>query len=171
MARRFTDTEKWDDPWFADLDKEGKLIACYLNDRCSHAGIWKVNFKYLRFHCDTDRSEEEIREIMKGRYYEFDDKWLLPKFLRFQYPKGLQSSKPAIVSVRNELNRYGLSQIITELLPNDYSIIKDNTSEKSGTSQSQGQAPRYVRKSNTAQVREILERDPDNSKYVPRPKS
>ena len=161
MSRRFTDTEKWDDPWYSELDKEGKLLYNYLNDKCSHAGIWKPNFKHMKFYCDSERADNEIIELFSDRVYKFDDKWLLPKFLRYQYPRGLQSNKPAIISVCRELNYYNLSEIINQLLPNDYNIIKDMDKDKIKTK---------TRKPDSGQIKRIMSENYADPKYVARPK-
>lgn len=163
MPRRFTDTEKWDDPWFCELDNEAKLIWFYLIDRCDHAGVWKINFKHLKYHCGTEKAEDEIRKIFDSRFYEFDDKWFFPKFLKYQYPKGLQSNKPAIIGVINALSFYNLSEIIKQLLPNDYIIIKDKDKDKV-------KDKIKIRKPDSQQIKRILETDYEDKKYVSRPK-
>lgn len=162
MPKRYTDTDKWEDPWFSELDNDSKIIWFYLLDRCNHAGIWKINFKHLKYFCNTDKTEDEIREVFAGRFYEFDDKWFFPKFLKFQYPKGLHSNKPAIISVRNCLLSYNLSEIINQLLPNNYDIVKDIYKDKDNTKTK-------IRKPDSEQIKRILETDYDDPKYVPKP--
>ena len=131
MARRFTDTEKWSDPWFSDLDNESRLLWLYLCDKCSYVGIWKVNFREMRFFCNSEKSDDQIKQIFNDRIIELkSDKWFIPKFLSFQYPKGLQSNKPAIIGIRNEIIRLGIETIVSESLGNDYLIIKDKEQEK-----------------------------------------
>lgn len=132
MSKRFTDTEKWDDPWFCELDNDSKLMWFYICDKCNCAGIWKVNFKLMKMHCNTNKTDQEIKEIFKDRYFEFGDKWFIPKFLKFQYPKGLNSEKPAIVGVRSEILSFNSSLllIIKQSLGNDYLIIKDKDKDK-----------------------------------------
>ena len=41
MKKRFTDTEKWNQPWFRQLAPAGKLLWVYLLDRCDPAGVWE----------------------------------------------------------------------------------------------------------------------------------
>ncbi len=127
MPKRFTCTEKWEDNWFSDLDSDMKLAWIYILDRCDHAGIWKRNFKNLRFHCDSEKSDQEILAVFEGRFVEINnDKWLIPKFLKFQYPNGLNSNKPAIVGVRKRIIEEGLLEIINQQLSNDYLIISND---------------------------------------------
>ena len=66
---------------------------------------------------------------LKENYY------FIPKFIDFQYPQGLDSRKPAIVSVRSILLEFGLLDkdnkvIISESLSNGYVTIKDKDKDK-----------------------------------------
>ena len=58
------------------------------------------------------------------------DYYFIPKFLKFQYPRGLSSNKPAIVAVRKELSDYSLNAIVSESLGNHYLMIKDKDKDK-----------------------------------------
>jgi len=82
MSKRFTDTNKWEDPWFCDLDINGKLLWEYLCDKCDHAGIWKVNMRLAEFHLgfkpDVNGLGGRAIELRSG-------KWFLPGFVDFQY--------------------------------------------------------------------------------------
>lgn len=129
MARRFTCTDKWEDVWFSGLDLDMKLAWIYILDKCDHAGIWRRNFRNLCFHCNSTKTPEEITTIFKDRIMEINnDKWFIPKFLKFQYPSGLNSNKPAIISVRNKLTEENLFSVINKLFGNDYLMINESLS-------------------------------------------
>jgi hypothetical protein len=130
MAKRFTATEKWNDGWFLELSKERKLVWLFLLDSCTNAGRWIKNIKMLNFCCESTLVEEDLKMIFNGRLVDCGDFFFIPKFLKFQYPHGLNSEKPAIISVRNEILRYNLYELLTESLGNDYLIIKDKDKEK-----------------------------------------
>lgn len=123
--KRFTDTQKWQDEWFLSLSNEKRMIWLYLIDTCTNAGRWKKNFKLMNFCCNSTINEEEFNEIFKDRIIDKGDYFFIPKFLKFQYPKGLNSYKPAILSIRDELIDYELVDIVKELLGNDYIIIEE----------------------------------------------
>lgn len=85
MAKRLTDSEKWEDPWFMDLSNEDRILWLYVLDKCDHAGIWKVNKPLtefvLRFKIDWDGFISRCG----GRIITIKDKWHIPKFISFQY--------------------------------------------------------------------------------------
>lgn len=92
MAKRFTDTTKWDDPWFMELQPEAKLFWLYLLDACDHAGVWKVNWRLAGFMTGlplegttrqqaVDALGDRVTIVESGQY------WIIRKFLDFQYGK------------------------------------------------------------------------------------
>lgn len=108
MAKRFTATTKWADPWFQDLEPELKCAWLYLLDNCDSAGVWVVNLKLLNFQIGKRLEWEHIRRAFQGRIQEFDnDKIWVPKFLDFQYGQLLPSCKPH-ASVISTLKKHGL---------------------------------------------------------------
>lgn len=93
MAKRFTDTGKWDDPWFAELSNEHKLIWIYLLDKCDMAGIWKVNKKMLEFCVGFSVDLEVFLKAATDRINVHKDKWLVKKFINFQYGELTEANK------------------------------------------------------------------------------
>ena len=87
MAKRLTDSEKWEDPWFLDLNDTHKLMWLYLLDKCDHAGIWKVNKRLAEFCFGHDLDWQRFIEVCKDRIQVLPggEKWHIPKFLTFQY--------------------------------------------------------------------------------------
>lgn len=130
MAKRFTDTDKWKDEWYGSLSNDYRIVWQYLLDNCSIAGIFKKDYRLLNFQCNTNLTEQQLFEIFEGRIVDCGKFIFIPKFLKFQYPKGLKSNKPAIVGVRAEIEKYNLNELIKKSLPNDYLIIKDKDKVK-----------------------------------------
>jgi len=124
MAKRFTDTEKWRDEWWGSLNNDYRIIWLYLVDSCSIAGIWKKDFRGLNFNCNTNVTEETFFAVFKDRLIDRGNFYFIPKFLRFQCPKGLNSNKPAIISIVKELEINNLIQTVQQSLGNDFLIIK-----------------------------------------------
>lgn len=129
MAKRLTDSEKWNDDWYISLNNDYRIIWQWLLDNCNHAGICKRSMKLLNMMCNTSISEQEMIENMSGRVIAIDNNWFIPKFLKFQYT-GLQSNKPVIISVVKELEKYGYDRLIPVSFGNDYIIIKDKDKDK-----------------------------------------
>ena len=117
MAKRLTDSNKWNDNWFNDLPADIKLVWLYILDTCDHAGVYKVSFKSIRFYTGTEKSESQILEYLKERIYIADgDKWFIPKFITFQYKNFFTSNTPAIKSARELLISHNI------IKPNDNSL-------------------------------------------------
>lgn len=110
MAKRFTDSEKWKDPFFEELNKDLKLAWLYLLDDCDHAGIWKKSIKRLNFSLDTNFTEEDLLKAFKDRIVILNaDKWFIPKFITFQYGNDFFKSKQkAVISAIKILNENNL---------------------------------------------------------------
>lgn len=101
MAKRFTDSRKWDDPWFRKLPCQYKAFFIFLIDKCDHAGIWKVDFESAEFHIGEKLNKDEIIKIMDGRIIELKEKWFIPKFINFQY----QVSSVAELNPENRVHK------------------------------------------------------------------
>lgn len=86
IAKRFTDSRKWQDDWFIDLDKDYKLFWIYLLDTCDHLGIYKPSLSLANFCLKTNLKEDDILRVFNGRILKLDcGKWFIPKFIKFQY--------------------------------------------------------------------------------------
>jgi hypothetical protein len=102
MAKRFTDSEKWKDPFFEELTKEFKLAWIYLLDDCDHAGIWRKSIKRLNFSLDTNFTEIELLKEFNERIVVLNnEKWFIPKFVTFQY--GIYQFKTKSSTISNKI--------------------------------------------------------------------
>jgi hypothetical protein len=111
MAKRFTDSEKWNDAWFSDLPSKYKLFYLYLLDSCDHAGIWKVNFKIASFMIGEPLEPSEVKRVLQGRVRFLNDEyWFVEKFIAFQY-NGIRSDKVGD-SVSKILIQHDLQDVI-----------------------------------------------------------
>ena len=129
MAKRLTDTEKWNDDWYISLSNDYRIIWQWLLDNCNHAGICKRSIRLLNLMCNTNVSENDLLLVMEGRIILKDNNWFIPKFLKFQYAS-LHSNRPVIISVVKELEKHNLITYIPESFGNDYLIIKDKDKDK-----------------------------------------
>lgn len=115
MAKRFSDTDKWEDPFFADLPDKYKLTYLLLLDRCDPVGVWKVNKRYVNFLIG-DIDWDAFISYMGDRIHQIsEDKWWLTKFCDFQYGTLSEDSgsKP-IISHVNTLKKHNLWILYTK---------------------------------------------------------
>ena len=121
MPKRFTDTDKWMDAWFYSLKPTQKLIWLYALDSCNHAGVWKVNTPMMSGMIGATISTDDIQNVLSERIVKIDDdKFFIPKFLQFQYPKGLKVKVKAQASVIDTLLLLDLRLTLRQLLPKSY---------------------------------------------------
>ena len=142
MAKRFTDSNKWLDDWFSELNNNSKLAWLYVLDNCDQAGIWKKNIKLLNFSTGCSFVEDDLLKIFQNRVYplvEDKNKWFIPKFLVFQYgPDYLNSNNKVVILVIKKLielklvkqfnNKYTLSIPY----PSSIDSLKDKEEDKEG---------------------------------------
>lgn len=136
-TKRFTDAEKWKDPFFEELTPEFKLIYLYLLDDCDNAGIWNKSLKRLNYSCGTNITEKELMDTFSGRLISVNpDTCIIPKFMDFQYGKDwISSGNKAVVSARKKLSSLGIdyeSSTDTLSIPYGYPIdrVKDKDKDK-----------------------------------------
>ena len=117
MAKRFTDSDKWRDPWFYDLTPVNKLFWIFLLDNCDHAGIWKINWNMtvvaIGDRPNLSEFKDRIIKISEGKYF-------IPKFLTYQYGKDwLNSQAKAKTSAMKLLVENGIDPVTLSIeLPN-----------------------------------------------------
>jgi hypothetical protein len=84
--KRFTDTEKWRDPWFRKLTLQHRIFWLFILDACDKAGVWEVDIDMAAFCCGVEFSQEELLHVFQGRIRDLGNgKWWIEKFIAFQY--------------------------------------------------------------------------------------
>lgn len=92
MSKRFIDTGIFDDDWFMDLSKEGKLLWVYFITKCDHAGILKLNEKLCRVQTGIEDLTIIVKELGNRLVTVSEHLYFIPKYIEFQYP-GFPNSK------------------------------------------------------------------------------
>ena len=123
MAKRYTDSAKWQHAWFCGLAEKEKLFWLYLLDNCDHAGIWEVNWSLVKFHIKNfvfkkENFAEKIVEISST-------KWFIKNFVDFQYGE-LNEENRVHKSVLKILEKEGASKPLTSPLLGLKDKDKDN---------------------------------------------
>ena len=157
MAKRFIDTGIFSDSWFSELSANNKLFYIYLFTQCDHAGVIDLNPKYAEFETGIKglaKSLETVKGELGNRLVSLrDNYYVLPKFLKFQYPNGLNPSVKAQLSVINRLNGFDLDlnslETLTKqlressLTPQDIDKDKDKDKDKGVLRGKKFQPPTY----------------------------
>lgn len=138
MAKRFTDSEKWQDNWFTELTNDQKVIWIYLLDHCDNAGIWKMNMKNLNYFCSTNISVEYFIFTFQKRLTRIDEElFIINKFCLFQYgPDFLTTKSKPVLSALDKLTQLKIVEKVNNIytlsipLPNPYLGTKDKEEDK-----------------------------------------
>ena len=93
MAKRFSDTAKWDDDWFVSLSPANQPFWLYLCDKCDHAGLWKISQRIPSALIGQDVNLEEAANAFGDRVAVSNGYWWLVKFCPFQYGKLEESNR------------------------------------------------------------------------------
>ena len=99
MGKRFTATEKWDDPWYRKLSCKNRSIWQFLVDKCDTAGVWIVDQEMLSFFIGNDVNIKDFVSVAnvgkeRLRFFDNDSKLLILEFVPFQYGKLSANCKP-----------------------------------------------------------------------------
>jgi hypothetical protein len=116
MKKRFTDTEKWRDPWFRKLSAEAKLAWQWLLDNCDAAGVIDPDWELAAFQIGKSVSEEAIAELNSKVQTLPDGKLFITKFISFQY-KSLSRSCKAHNPVFESVEKNNLIDRLPHTLP------------------------------------------------------
>ena len=125
MAKRFTDTSKWDKAWFRKLRPEMKCTWIFLCDRCDHAGVWEIDEGALDFFIGWPVSLREIEAVFGDKIEVVGTKILLKSFADFQYGE-LNPDNRVHKSVLNRLEKLAPNKVLISPLKG----AKDKDKEK-----------------------------------------
>jgi hypothetical protein len=92
--KRFTETQKWSDPWFRRLKPEIKNLWQWLLDNCDSAGIVDVDLPLASFQVGFQYSTDSLLELGDRIQKLPSGKHFIPKFIPFQYGQLSEDCKP-----------------------------------------------------------------------------
>lgn len=109
MAKRFTDTNKFNDPWYRRLSILHKVIWEYLLAECNYAGILdNFDLDLMSFKIGEKITLENM-DVFKDKIIFISDKTLyIPKFISFQYGE-LNAKNKVHINVLKELTKWNIS--------------------------------------------------------------
>jgi len=85
MPKRFTETLKWDDPWFRALSPDAKLLWFWLVDKCDNAGIITPDFALCEFQTGIKKAISRMSELETRVCEIAEGKFIICKFIEFQH--------------------------------------------------------------------------------------
>jgi hypothetical protein len=134
MAKRFTDTDKWDKKWFSELSSDEKVLWFYLLDKCNHAGFLDFNLRTINFMTNTTFTIDDIKTIFNKQVLFFDnnEKCYIIDFIDFQYgelnPK-VNAHKSVLKILDNYEKKYNLSTLVEGFIKGSLTL-KDKDMDK-----------------------------------------
>lgn len=105
--KRFTETLKWQDPWFRRLSGPAKMLWLYALDHCDNIGIVELDFPLVSTDLKTKVTEKHLFEFGDRLQDIGNGKYFLPKFIGFQYGT-LSPNCPAHKRVIQACETHGL---------------------------------------------------------------
>ena len=105
--KRFTETQKWEDPWFRRLAPELKLLWHWLLDKCDGAGIIEPDIELASFQIGFEYPADILSKF-DGRVTKLEcGKYFIPKFISYQYGNLSRDCK-AHNPIFSSLEKHGL---------------------------------------------------------------
>lgn len=130
MAKRFTDTGKWSDPWYRALPPIQKHGWCYLLDNCDTAGVISLDRDLANYQIGAEVDWDGLIAESEGRIEPIGRKKLwLTGFIGFQYgtiSDGCKAHRPVFAS----LEKHGLTERYFKGYPNPLDTLKDKDKDK-----------------------------------------
>ena len=113
MAKRFTETMKWNEDWYLDLSLADKLFWIYVCDNCDHAGIFKPNKRMFELLIGNEINVQSFLDnvnLNKPRICVLGNgRWFLTGFIEFQYGNKLNPNNRVHKSILKLLNENDIS--------------------------------------------------------------
>lgn len=127
--KRFTDTDKWRDPWFRKLSSGVKLAFLFIVDNCDNAGVWDADMELADFSIGMEIPWQKVRDSLGDRMEVLKSgKWHLKKFVNFQFGKLSEECKPHAAVIRL-LQKHEIERVSKEY-PKGIHTLKDKDQDK-----------------------------------------
>jgi hypothetical protein len=136
MAKRFIDTEIFNDEWFMDLSKDAKLFYIYYITNCDHAGILKLNVRIAEMQTGIKSIQTVIEQLSNCLLTLKPNVYLMPAFIKYQYPNFPKSNVKQQESALKILAYYDIDEekiksylTVSKELNNTYDNVSVSVSE------------------------------------------
>lgn len=108
--KRFTDTNKWRDPWFRGLSGPAKMLWFYLCDNCDAVGVIEIDYKFVSADTNLNITDRHLMELGDRIQVLGAGKAFLRKFIHFQYGE-LTPTCPPHKKLLQTIETLGLSKV------------------------------------------------------------
>jgi hypothetical protein len=140
MGKRFTETNKWDDPWYRELTPQAKHGWNYLLDKCDAAGVISLDRKLADFQIGEAVDWDALIANSEGRIERLSERKLwLPGFIPFQVGR-LSVDCKAHNPIFASLEKHGLIDRVSNGIPKGIQTLqeKDKEEEKDKDKEKEG---------------------------------
>ena len=133
--KRFTETTKWNDPWFRRLKPSAKLLFFWMLDNCDSAGVIDVDFELASFQIGCPVTEELLTDMDDRVVTLGNGKRYIYKFVQFQYgeiSRDCKAHSPVFKSIEaNNLTTYfEANQRVSKGYPKGIQRVQDKEKDK-----------------------------------------
>lgn len=113
MAKRFTDTDIWEQDWFVSLPNKYKMFWFYIKDKCDDCGVWRPNKEMFQRIITEPINLNEFLVFVntdeKHRILVLDNgRWFLRDYFFFQYGDNFNPHSPVHRGVLKRLVTHGI---------------------------------------------------------------
>lgn len=134
MAKRFSETEIWNEDWFLEMPSEYKLFWFYMLAKCDHAGVFKVNLRVFRGLVEGNlTSTEALKHFNNGKErirILSESLWYIEDFIVYQYGTTLNLNNRLHESIANVLAKQDLKLTSIRGLKDLKDRVKDKDKDK-----------------------------------------
>lgn len=138
--KRFTETNKWENPSFRALTAKHKCLWLYLCDRCDNAGVIEIDWALASFVIGETVTASAI-SVFKDRLVELPNgKLWLPSFIAFQYGELVETCKPHL-SVLALLKKHGIDYAAYKEYPKGIHTPQEKEKDKDKETEKEQETP------------------------------
>lgn len=135
--KRFTETEKWRDPWFQKLDTQTRTLWLWLCDRVDNAGVVDICWPICNAETGGNFSEADMQLLGEKVERLETGKWWIPKFVHFQFGD-LSAESKVHQSIEKLLSKHTLSHRVSHRVCN---TLKEKDKDKDKVKAKENDSP------------------------------
>lgn len=112
--KRFTDTLKWQNPWFRSLSTKHKILFIYILDACDNAGVLHLDFELINFVLKENFTLQEFKEVFSSKViFLSEDKIIIRGFIRYQQGSNKNGGTMA-KHIEKLIETHGIEKVIIQ---------------------------------------------------------